>query len=91
MHVCHKKCLAVLLICLTSSLSGCSWFDKNDSGFEWLDIQAVPRANTERVFQAGSTYGDLAGAYIDLKQECRATNVGINELQEAQNNIRRLK
>lgn len=84
-------CQATLLICLISSITGCAIFEKPDSGFQWLDVNAVPMANTDFVFDANATFGDLAAAYINLKHECRATNYGVDELRKASDELKRLK
>lgn len=80
----NKLCLAILSIFLIASCGS------TPSNFQWLDVTAVPRANTQFEFVQGATYGDLADAYIQLKYECRATNYGLDELEEAQKQIRRL-
>jgi hypothetical protein len=78
------------LTLLISSVSACQFWQK-DSSFEWLDIRSVPRASTEIKFEAGATFADLSLAYINLKNECRATNYGIDQLENAQSKIRRLR
>lgn len=82
-----QKCLLILLLSLTAN--GCA--TRNNGSFEWLDIQAVPVADTEMFFSDQATYGDLAKAYINLKHSCRATNRGVFELQEAQKKLKDLK
>ncbi len=90
MSVYLRLCQMILLIFLISSLSGCALFQK-DTSFEWLDIDAVPIANTDVVFDYGVSFRELAESYISLKHECRATNRGIRELRKAQDGIRKLR
>lgn len=90
MSVCQRLCQMTFLTVLISSLSACQFLQK-DSNFEWLDISAVPRASTEYKFPKGATFADLGRAYINLKNECRATNFGVDQLEGAQSKIRKLR
>jgi len=90
MSVYQRLCQLILLTLLISSVSGCQFLQK-DNNFEWLDISAVPRASTEIQFQDGATFKDLSNAYIHLKNECRATNYGVDQLENAQRKIRKLR
>lgn len=90
MRVWTRRCRAICSIFLIISLAGCAVFDR-DTSFEWLDVASVPRATTDIVFGEHDTFRDLASSYIQLKHECEATNFAVDELEDAQRALRRIR